>query len=57
LLVRRYRIDALPLPLIRFAPNCGFKNRFLPCATNNLKKIRQGRRFAQAALKLCGSLE
>jgi hypothetical protein len=34
-----------------------FKDRFLPCATNTLVKIRQGRRFAQAALKLCGSLE
>jgi hypothetical protein len=34
-----------------------FKDRFLPCATNTLVNTRQGRRFAQAALKLCGSLE
>jgi len=30
---------------------------FCPCATNALVKARQDRRFAQAALKLCGSLE
>jgi len=34
-----------------------FKDRFLPCVTNTLVTTRQGRRFAQAALKLCGSLE
>src|SRR5215469_11049088 len=34
-----------------------FKDRFLPCATNTLVNTRQGRRFAQAALRLCGSLE
>src|SRR6516225_7732213 len=27
LLVHRYRIDALPLPLVWFALHCGFKNR------------------------------
>ena len=59
LLVRCYRIDALPLPLplVRFAPNCGFKNRFLPCVTNPLVNTRAGRRVAQAALNLCDSLE
>src|SRR6516225_7133964 len=57
LLVRCYRIDALPLPLVRFAPNCGFKNRFLPCVTNPLVNTRPGRRVAQAALNLCDSLE
>src|SRR6516165_8783351 len=34
-----------------------FKDRLLSCATSTLLKIGQGRRFAQAALKLCGSLE
>jgi ERF superfamily len=33
-----------------------FKDRFLPCAPNTLVNTRQGRRFAQAARKLCGSL-
>jgi hypothetical protein len=33
------------------------KDRFLTCATNTLLNPCQGRRFAQAALKLCGSLE
>jgi hypothetical protein len=55
LLVRRYRIDAPVLPLLRTTSR--FKDHFLPCATNTLVKVRQGRRFAQAALKLCGSLE
>jgi hypothetical protein len=57
LLVRRYRIDALPLPLVCFALHCGFKNRFLPCVTNPVVNTRPGNRFAQAALKSCGSLE
>jgi hypothetical protein len=40
-----------------FAPHCGLRTAFLPCATNTLLNSCQGRRFAQAALKLCGSLE
>jgi hypothetical protein len=56
LLVRRYRIDALALPLVCFAPYRGSRSVFLPCATNTLVNTRQGRRFAQAALKLCGWL-
>src|SRR5262249_31698086 len=56
LLVRRYRIDALPLPLVWFALHCGFKNRYPPCVTNPLVNTRPGRRFAQAALKSCGSV-
>jgi hypothetical protein len=45
------------LRICGFAPHREFRDRFLPCATNTLVKIHQGRRFAQAALKLCGSLE
>ena len=41
LLVHRYRIDALPLPLVWFALHCGFKNRYLPCVTNTLINARQ----------------
>src|SRR6516225_11173608 len=47
LLVHRYRIDALPLPLVWFALHCGFKNRYLPCVTNAPINARQHRRFAQ----------
>ena len=36
---------------------CGFKDRFLRCATNILVNTRQGRRVAQAALELCRLLE
>ena len=36
---------------------CGFKDRYVPCATNILLNTCQGRRFAQAVLKPCGSLE
>src|SRR5262249_15299683 len=57
LLVRRYRIDALPLPLVCFAPHCGFKNRFLPCVTNPLLNTSPGRRIAQDARRICDSLE
>ena|SRR5262252_3594524 len=35
----------------------GVRGRFLPCATNTPVNTRQGRRIAQAALNLCGSLE
>jgi hypothetical protein len=34
-----------------------FKGRVLSCATNILVATRQNRRFVQAALKSCGSLE
>jgi hypothetical protein len=43
--------------LSAFAPHRGLKDRFLPCTTNTLVKPRHGPRFAQAALKLCGTLE
>src|SRR6516164_2803683 len=56
LLVHRYRIDALPLPLVCFAPHCGSRTGFLPCVTNPPVNTRPGRRFAQAALKSCGSV-
>jgi len=35
----------------------GFSRGRVPCATNILAITRQGRRVAQAALKLCASLE
>ena len=57
LLVRRYRIDALPLPLVWFALHCGFKNRYLPCVTNPLKNARQHPLIAQLVLRSCGSRE
>src|SRR5262249_52400978 len=58
LLVRRYRIDALALLLVCFAPHSGgSRTLFLPCTTNTLVNTRQGRRIAQAALNLCRSLE
>ena len=59
LLVHRYRIDALPLPLplVCFAPHCGLRTEFLPCVTDPLVNARPGRRIAQAALKSCGSFE
>src|SRR5215472_2711638 len=57
LLVRRYRIDALPLPLVCFAPHCGSRTGFLSCVTNTLVNTRPGRCIAQAALNLCRSLE
>ena len=59
LLVHRYRIDALPLPLplVCFAPHCGSRTEFLPCVTDPLVNTRPGRRIAQAALKSCRSLE
>ena len=57
LLVHRYRIDALPLPLVCFAPHCGSRTEFLPCVTDPLVNTRPGRRIAQAALKSCGSFE
>src|SRR5215472_19288597 len=57
LLVRRYRIDALPLPLVCFAPHCGSRTGFLSCVTNTLLNTRPGRCIAQAALNLCRSLE
>jgi hypothetical protein len=41
--------DALALPPVCFRATLRFKDRFLP--------TRQRRRFAQAALELCGSLE
>jgi hypothetical protein len=56
LLVRRYRIDALALLLICFAPHCGSRTVFA-MRNEHSGKYTQGRRFAQAALKLCGSLE
>ena len=49
--------DALALPPVCFRATLRFKDRFLPCPTNTLVNTRQRRRFAQAALKLCGSLE
>jgi hypothetical protein len=39
-----------------FGPHA-VKDRSLSCATNTLVNPCQGRRFAQAALKSCGSLE
>jgi hypothetical protein len=51
-LSRRYRIDAGPLRI-----TSSFKDRSLLCAMNTPLNISQGRRFAQAALKSCGSLE
>jgi hypothetical protein len=45
-----------PTPPCFRAP-CGFKDRYLPCATNILLNTCQGRRFAQAVLKSCSSLE
>jgi hypothetical protein len=49
--------DALALPPVCLRATLRFKDRFLPCPTNTLLNTRQRRRFAQAALKLCGSLE
>jgi len=40
-----------------FRATLRLKDRSLPCATNTLLNLCQGRRFAQAALELCGSLE
>jgi hypothetical protein len=37
--------------------NIAAQGTLCPCATNKQIKTRQGRRFAQAALKSCGSLE
>ena len=44
-------------PAVCLRDHMRFKDRYLPCATNALVKIRQGRRFARAAPRLCGSLE
>ena len=49
--------DALDLPPLCFRATLRFKDRVLPCATNTLLNTCQGRRFAQAAIKSCGSLE
>ena len=57
LLVHRYRIDALSLPLVWFALHCGFKNRYLPCVTNTLINARQHPLIAQLVLRSCGSRE
>jgi hypothetical protein len=44
LLVHRYRIDALPLPLVWFALHCGFKNRYaLDTAALDTDRIASGR--------------
>jgi hypothetical protein len=40
-----------------FRATLRLKDRSLPCATNTLLNLCQGRRFAQAALELCGALE
>src|SRR5215469_17892136 len=57
LLVRRYRIDARAAAAGLLRTTLRFKNRFLSCVTNRLVNTRAGRRIAQAALNLCGSLE
>src|SRR6516162_412218 len=36
--------------------HCGSRSGFLPCVTYPLVNTRAGRRFAQAALKSCGSV-
>src|SRR6516162_9439836 len=47
---------ALELPPLCLRDTCG-QGPLLPCGTITLVNTRQGRRFAQAARKLCGSLE
>jgi hypothetical protein len=55
---RRQLTDALALPPLFLRATSWLKDRFLPCATNTLLNPCQSRRrFAQAALKSCGSLE
>ena len=55
---RRQLTDALaPAAALPSRATLRLKDRFLTCATNTLLNPCQGRRFAQAALKLCGSLE
>jgi hypothetical protein len=53
---RRQLTDALPPPLCLRA-TLRLKDRSLSCATNALLNTCKGHRFAQAALKSCGSLE